>query len=199
MMKIDTLKATNFGRYALADGTYIRSNEVEGDAADIVYHKNKTTLQTYFELFHFIAPRTILEIGVKEGGSLVLWAELFPEAEVLGIDNNIMQLSSSCVRRFTNSNISVVSADCMNAARVNAILSRKFPEGIDLIIDDAAHTIDSITANFTNYRDHVTADGAYVIEDWKALHPIHRDVLLEHLEGVSYTLHDNMIIVRENG
>jgi len=195
MTELDLLRG--FKRYSLGGGVYIRSNEVQGDRLDIVYHKNKTTLETYHKLFESFTPKTILEIGVKEGGSLVLWSVLFPGAHIIGVDNDINQISNSCIKHFVDNDIMVIHADCLQVDIVNPILSRKFPQGIDLIVDDGSHTLDNIKTNFSQYFHRVTEGGAYVIEDWKILHPTHRKVLLDHLSDNEYELHENMIVLRK--
>lgn len=195
MTELDLLR--DFRRHPLGEGVYIRSNEVQGFREDIVFHKNKTTLKKYYELFESFTPKTILELGVKEGGSLALWSVLFPDAHIIGIDNDINQISNSSLKYFVDNNIIVLHASCLQLEIVNPFLSRKFPEGIDLIIDDASHTIDDTRINFSSYFDRVTHDGMYVIEDWKSLHPIHRKVLLDYLSDDEYELHENMIVLRK--
>lgn len=52
----------------------------------------------FYEKFLPKEPKRILEIGVKEGKSLAMWAEYFPKAEIHGLDlfveNNINDIES---------------------------------------------------------------------------------------------------------
>ena len=53
-------------------------------------------LEKYFHVYELILSKyklkkdlTVVEIGVKDGGSLFIWKKLFPHAKVIGIDLNI--------------------------------------------------------------------------------------------------------------
>ena len=53
-------------------------------------------LEKYFHVYELILSKyklrkdlTVVEIGVKDGGSLFIWQKLFPHAKIIGIDLNI--------------------------------------------------------------------------------------------------------------
>jgi len=100
----------------------------------------------------------LLEIGVKKGGSLVLWRELFDEsAFIYGIDIN------PDVPKFTrDGHIKVLILDSRNASAVDAALR---DIRFDIIIDDGFHHLDAQLRTFAALRSHLKPTGVYVIED----------------------------------
>ena len=72
-----------------------------------------------------------------------------------------------------------------NIPQLEIVIKREFPEGIDLIIDDGPHVLNIMGNSFRALWPKVNSGGKYVIEDWKALHPIHREELFEVLDEVA--------------
>jgi demethylmacrocin O-methyltransferase len=104
------------------------------------------------------APRRILEVGVRHGGSLLLWCDLWPSVEkVIGIDINppLQEMPAQ---------IQVLQADQTDAARLHDIASSTGP--FDLIVDDASHLGDASWKTFRALWPHVVPGGIYVVEDW---------------------------------
>lgn len=145
-------------------GDWLRSNEVEGPDTDIVFHKDRTTLDMYRELFGRRVFHNILEIGVKAGGGLALWELVFPTASILGVD--IAPLTDPRIK------VPFEHLDASNPTQLQALTKSYDP--FDLIIDDGAHNRETIYPSFDNLWPHVVPGGIYIIEDWAALHPTHR-------------------------
>lgn len=100
--------------------------------------------------------RAVLELGVLEGASLDLWADTWPDARVVGIDNAaVLPLSS----RWT-----AYSGDQADAALLGRISAEHGPW--DLVVDDAAHIGELSAASFLALWPHVAPGGCYVVEDW---------------------------------
>ena len=99
----------------------------------------------------------IVEIGINEGGSLMLWAEWFGQAEILGVD---LMLRGNCERdcsRYPNIWLSTGNAYVPDSVPV-------FPEA-DIIIDDGPHTLESHVFAVRNYLPKVKPGGVFIIED----------------------------------
>jgi cephalosporin hydroxylase len=204
-MIVGELRTEHFGRYKLSNGQFLRSNEFAlGNATDIIIHKNKSILDTYGRLFSTFTPSSVFELGVKEGGSLVLWSDLF-DCKVVGLDIDIKQLTSEFFTYINGRDVTVVHADSIQLDIVNAALRRHFNGTIDLIIDDCSHTINRSKVNFRTHYSKVTVNGLYVIEDWKALHPTHVRELMLHIihtaddqsHNSSIRKHPDMIVIRK--
>ena len=196
-MDLVDLHHSNFGRHQISTGQFIRSNEFPGEKGDIIYHKNLPTLNCYYELYSVLnyLPESVFEIGVSEGGSLVLWSELF-NCTVAGVDHDIWNLSHEFIGYATSHDVTVIHADLHQLDIIESSLSRLFGDSgpIDLIIDDGTHTIEPISFNFKSHYGKLSNRGLYVIEDWYALHPIHREELLLFLIETTKEMGENSII-----
>lgn len=88
-------------------------------------------------------PKRILEIGVKEGRSLAMWAEYFPNAEIHGLDlfieNNISDVFDNISKNFTTDQlfdrIHLHTSNQCDYLLLEQL--RKFD--FDVIIDDGSH------------------------------------------------------------
>jgi cephalosporin hydroxylase len=165
-------------------------------------HKNKTTLLSYdLILEEEFIPHNLLEIGAKEGGSLVLWREIFgPTTNILGLDINLLQLSEAYhAYTLVDWGVKVLAADVTKPGATEQKVA-EFASGFDLIVDDGPHTMPEIPGTFSWAWPMVRKGGIYVIEDWQALHPIHQKELKEFLtywtNGMDYQVYPNMIVLR---
>lgn len=115
-------------------------------------------------------PRRIFEVGIFEGGSALLLADMFPNARITGVDwspgnpaigHHISRLGfADRIRLYFG-----ISQD--DAVRIPQILEHNFgTEAPDLIIDDASHIYGFTTRCFDILFPRLAVGGLYVIEDW---------------------------------
>jgi hypothetical protein len=103
----------------------------------------------------------LLELGIKQGGSLLLWRDYFPKGIIVGLDINPIQLDDASGRIRTYAGMQQDTALLDRLARENA------PEGFDIIIDDCSHIGVLSRASFWHLFDHhLKSGGVYVVEDW---------------------------------
>ena len=97
----------------------------------------------------------ILEIGVHEGKSLMIWKDYFPKANIIGID-----------LKSYNFNINRIFTFQGDQTDINFLLgvSRKFKK-FDIIIDDGSHVCSHIIKTFSALFDFLKEDGLYICED----------------------------------
>lgn len=109
------------------------------------------------------SPKSILEIGVQNGGSLEIWSELYPEAEnIVGID-----IDKRCAElAFNDQRIRVIIGDAKTDESFERIA--KLEERFDLVVDDGSHTSEDIILNFMRYLPALNPGGLYLIEDLHA-------------------------------
>lgn len=101
--------------------------------------------------------RSILEIGVQSGASLVVWSELFPDARIVGID-----IDPDCgASDLDGHGFDVLIGDASDPAVVESLLDESF----DLIIDDGSHLAEHTAANLDVWAHRLAPGGVYVIED----------------------------------
>ena len=97
----------------------------------------------------------ILEIGVHEGKSLMIWKDYFPKANIVGID-----------LKSYNFNINRIFTYQGDQTDTNFLLivARKFKK-FDIIIDDGSHICSHIIKTFGVLFDYLKDDGLYICED----------------------------------
>lgn len=100
-------------------------------------------------------PERILEIGVYQGGSLKVWADEWPNAELHGIDIDP----------------ALIASDAPGTIHIGDAYSRSImgeiwlDQGFDLIIDDGPHTELSQLFTASMWAQCVNSGGTLVIED----------------------------------
>jgi len=105
-------------------------------------------------------PTSILEIGVKGGGSAAMWKGVFPGASVVGID---IKLRRWLTRQPSVDGVVYLEGDQTDGARLEEIAAKYGP--FDLVIDDGSHVTDHVSGTLRCLLPHVRAGGIYVIED----------------------------------
>lgn len=101
----------------------------------------------------------LLEIGVANGGSMETWRRLLGAgATIIGIDLN------PAATRLAEEGFTIHTLDtgCQDAWDE---LSRRYPEGVDLLVDDGGHTNAQQIAAVTRGVDLVRDGGWIVLED----------------------------------
>ena len=102
-------------------------------------------------------PIRILEIGIDQGGSLLMWSDYFPKAEIFGID--IEDRSSMETER-----VFTFVADQAKREQLGAFLA-KYPGPYDIVLDDGGHSMEQQQVSLGFLFPHVRPGGYYVIED----------------------------------
>jgi cephalosporin hydroxylase len=130
---------------------------------------DKDTFHSYIEMYEqFLAPLTdrsavVAEIGIQYGGSMLLWQDYLPRAKFIYLDNvDIVHQKVYDNLDLKRSTILFEDAYTEEAA---AKVKKLEPEGIDFIIDDGPHTLDSQCKFLALYLPLLAEGGMAVIED----------------------------------
>lgn len=103
----------------------------------------------------------MVEIGVKDGGSLGMWREyLGPGSRVVGID-----IDPSC-KAHEAEGIDVVVGSQDDPAVIDAVLAAH--PRIDIVLDDGSHRMRHMTGTFRLLYERLQPDGVYIVEDTHA-------------------------------
>lgn len=106
-------------------------------------------------------PITVLELGVRTGGSLLLWSDYFPLATIVGIDIRLPKNSIPSER------IHLYEGSQADPQFLSHVANDIAPHGFDIIIDDASHIGEITKKSFWHLFDnHLKPGGLYAIEDW---------------------------------
>lgn len=134
--------------------------------------KAPTYLDFYERSFSAVreTPLSILEVGVLNGGGLLMFARYFPNARLLGVDIN--QPPPLFTQRLTEwgleDRVKVVQGSQNDSAFMTSAINSFFGnEQLDIVIDDASHMYRRTRATFDLvFYSHLRPGGHYIIEDW---------------------------------
>jgi 23S rRNA U2552 (ribose-2'-O)-methylase RlmE/FtsJ len=129
-----------------------------------IYNTDKNNYHSYVdgiyeELFKTYrnSALNVLEIGVDNGASVMMWREYFTNAIITSID------IKDCPQIAGRDRINHIVADAYSYDIVNSFNDRTF----DIIIDDGNHTLPSITFVVKEYTKKLTKNGLLIIEDFQ--------------------------------
>jgi len=133
---------------------------------------DKGTLHSYSQFYEkLFEPRrlqtqTVVETGVRHGGSLKAWKEYFINAtHIIGVDDG----SEAGVWTPDISGIEVIVANTVKP-EVMAEAFNRFSRGFfDIIIDDSWHNPYAQVATFAALRPLLALGGIYIIEDIESI------------------------------
>ena len=113
--------------------------------------------EQHFERFRGTSP-TVLEIGVRGGGSVEMWSEYFgPGARIVGLD-----IDPEC-REHQRDGIEIFIGSQSDPAAIEAVFA-SYPN-IDIVIDDGSHIMKDMIATFEMVYPRMNPDGVYLLED----------------------------------
>ncbi len=125
------------------------------------WHTARGTCHNYTPTYHSLLKkrrldvRNVLEIGIDHGASLRMWEEYFPNAAIVGIDNN----------RDTIFNKEGSRIVCLQVNQIDGFELNRLPGPFDLIVDDGSHVTEHQIYSANHLKQHLKSDGFYVIED----------------------------------
>lgn len=111
-------------------------------------------------------PKTIMEVGLFQGGSFVLLDKLFHPERLVGVDIRRGPIQPLEDYRAGKPHIDVYYGRSQDRPGTLTAARKNFPDGIDLVIDDASHLYEQTRATFQMLFPMVRPGGYYVIEDW---------------------------------
>jgi len=131
---------------------------------------DKNTAHPYFCVYEPLfskkrsTAKNVLEVGIYYGGSIQLWRDWFPRAQIYGIDicdSNFIKkksiLNDHHITLFTNTN-----------AYDDIFIQSNFQEKsikFDILLDDGPHTLESNILFIQKYLPLMAEDGILIIED----------------------------------
>ena len=133
--------------------------------------KNEPYLRVYEDLASGFSPRSILELGIFQGGSYVFLDKLFKPRRISAVDirqkpvEPLLDYVSHNENRFVHFGASQCDGD-----KLRQIVLGELADELDLVVDDASHTYEETRASFEFLFPLLSPGGIYVIEDWSWAH-----------------------------
>src|SRR6266545_1298511 len=136
--------------------------------------KTKWLYEAYEDLFARVGRvRTLLELGMYQGGSIVMWREALG-CHVIGIDLSKPPDTAQLLDRYIRESRSANEVHCFwrtnqtDGDTLREIVTQYGNGTLDVVIDDASHLYGPTRRSFDILFRLVRPGGAYVIEDWTA-------------------------------
>lgn len=102
-----------------------------------------------------LSAKKVLEIGVWRGGSVKMWRDYFPNAEIVGFDLDLSEVKGELGERIT-----LVQGDQTNREQLAAL-----GDDFDLIVDDGGHTMEQQQVTLAVMFPKLRPGGFYILED----------------------------------
>ena len=134
---------------------------------------DKDTYHSYIELYEqLLAPFidkaiTLVEIGIQYGGSMLLWQDYLPKAHFIFVDN-VDSIHPKILEHVDQERVAILfedGYDYRGADHVCSLAESGPSDGIDFIIDDGPHTLQSQIDFLQLYLPWLNKGGIALIED----------------------------------
>lgn len=102
----------------------------------------------------------VLEIGIADGKSLLMWSDYFKNSTIIGIDIHKIDIKE---KKLNKNNIKVHQGSQSDDKFISEII--KEYGNFDIIIDDGSHLKKDVIKSFHLLFPHLNNDGLYVVED----------------------------------
>jgi cephalosporin hydroxylase len=163
------------GRFSFGGENFVISVAVKDPPAStseaFTIAKNEHYIRVYEELASAFSPRSILELGIFQGGSYVLLDKLFSPRRMSAVDIRpqpvapLLQYVADKEGRFVH-----FSTSQSDRKILEHIVRNELADELDLVVDDASHTYEQTKASFEILFPLLRPDGIYSIEDWNWAH-----------------------------
>jgi hypothetical protein len=144
------------------------------DERRFILLKARSLLDNYARLLADLAPRTMLEFGIFQGGSPALFSHWFGLDRFVGIDRctPVAAFDEFCRTHEAGKNIrSYYGVSQSDHPRIEQIIRTEFgATPLDVVIDDASHLYGLTKRSFEIAFPYLRPGGIYVIEDWGWAH-----------------------------
>ena len=133
--------------------------------------KNEPYLRVYEDLASGFSPRSILELGIFQGGSYVFLDKLFKPRRMSAVEISPKPVAPllDYLSRTENRSVHFGTSQC-DGDKLRAIVLGELADELDLVVDDASHTYEETRASFEFLFPLLSPGGIYVIEDWSWAH-----------------------------
>ena len=133
--------------------------------------KSEPYFRVYEDLASGFSPRSILELGIFQGGSYVLLDKLFKPHRMSAVDIKpkpvapLLEYVADKEGRFVHFSTSQSDREVLEHIVWNELANE-----LDLVVDDASHTYEQTKASFEILFPLLRPNGIYLIEDWSWAH-----------------------------
>lgn len=163
--------AINGTKFRFLFGGYTKETSED----EIIVFKPLNYFRKYLKLAldRGFSPKSMVELGIAEGGSAILFALLLDELKVVAID--IRKPNTHVLRHIERLGLGAriklfyeTAQD--DESRLRSIMEKEFPGKVDIVLDDASHLLGPSRRSFEILLPYVGNDRFYILEDWGWAH-----------------------------
>jgi predicted O-methyltransferase YrrM len=137
----------------------------------MVIHKTQEMLAVLAAAIEDVGPRNIVELGIAQGGSTALLAQLTRPKKLVAIEKDAAAVPALDEYIASHGLQDVVKTcygiDQADQSALDEIMDSEFgAEPLDFVIDDASHLLHETRVSFNRLFPRVRPGGIYMIEDW---------------------------------
>ena len=129
---------------------------------------DKNTLHSYLDLYQSLLEEKkdtathILEVGIRDGGSILLWKDFFQGATIYGLDIVDSIHPSASIRK--NPRVQLHFSNAYNETWFRKTFLDKGLQ-FDMMLDDGPHTLESMIEFIRLYSQIMKSNGLLIVED----------------------------------
>jgi predicted O-methyltransferase YrrM len=165
------------GEFSLGGENFVIEGEVPSkerrpsSSAVFTIVKSEPYLRVYEDLASNFSPRSILELGIFQGGSYVFLDKLFKPSRMSAVEISpkpvapLLEYLSRTENRFVH-----FATSQRDGEMLRQIVQGELADELDLVVDDASHAYEETKASFEFLFPLLSPGGVYVIEDWSWAH-----------------------------
>jgi hypothetical protein len=162
------------GEFSLGGENFVVDVSPKGrrpsDTTAFTIAKNEPYLR-FYELLaaSSFSPRSILELGIFQGGGYVLLDKLFKPRRMSAVEISprpvapLLRYVAAMEGRFVHFSTSQCDREILTR-----IVRDELADELDFVVDDASHTYEQTKASFELLFPLLRPGGIYIIEDWHA-------------------------------
>lgn len=156
-------------------GFEVEAEKAAGGGADFLIAKPRWLIERYLTLLGELEPERIFELGMFQGGSTALFAEVARPRRLVGVDrlpgDRSVVHEYAARRGFGDAVRTFGGVDQADRARLAELVAEEFDGPLDLVIDDCSHEYAATRSSFNELFPRLREGGIYAVEDWPWAHP----------------------------
>lgn len=163
------------GRFSFAGENFVLSVALKdrppSTSEAFTIAKNEHYIRVYEDLASAFSPRSVLELGIFQGGSYVLLDKLLNPRRMSAVDIS-EQPVAPLLQYVADKEGRLVHFSTSQSDRkiLEHIVRNELADELDLVVDDASHTYEQTKASFEILFPLLQPGGIYLIEDWSWAH-----------------------------
>ena len=130
--------------------------------ADKMHPRGMNYAQAYENLLADFTPKRIVELGVFTGVSMALWCEVYPVAEVIGLDVDLNRVDFDRLAdrgAFTWNRPQLFQWDAFDPQPLDVL------QDVDLFVDDGPHVTEAVVKVAEFIKPRMAPGGRFIVED----------------------------------